>query len=278
MKEDRIIIDDDFGHEVPSEEIVPSSIPASDVLSKSQFLENLRKRSKALQELRLAQDQDVLPKLWGRTEKERASKILEKHNTAAGLMSTIPLRCRSEDCPYKDGCPLLKAGLDPKGETCPIEMHLLISMYLGFCEELLINPDQDFIDAALVRDLCNVLIQEVRTEKILANEHFVTENVVGVDRDGNPTYRKEPHIAIMYSEKLHKKKMEIMEVLLATRIAKVKAAKTLGATIAEKNRTLAAMGDLLLRLSASEKQKEREEVAYEIEEAEFEELNDEGQS
>jgi hypothetical protein len=260
--------------------VTPSIIESNSSMSKRDFLDTLRKRSKVLQELRSAKE-SMFPKTWNATKINNATKMVERTNTAAGVMSSIPLRCRASKCPYSQGCQLLKAGLHVENETCPIEMHLLIGMYVGFCEELLINPDEDYIDAALVRDLCNVLIQEIRTEKVLGDEHFVMENIMSIDKMGNPIYHKEPHIAITYSEKLHRKKMEIMEVLLATRIAKVKAAKTLGANMARKNEVLSQMADLLAKVTAPEAMKRREDAAFDIEsadfveEADFEEIDDE---
>jgi hypothetical protein len=258
--------------------IVPSIIDSNSPISKKDFLDTLRKRSRVLRELKSAKD-DLFPKTWSASKRGNARAMVEKSNTAAGVMSSIPLRCKGEKCAFTSSCPLLKNDLCQLGEPCPIELHLLISMYTGFCEELLINPDDDFIDAALVRDLCNTLIQEMRAERVLGDEHFVMENVVSVDKGGEAIFHKEPHIAILYSEKLHKKKMEIMEVLLATRIAKVHAAKSLGANMARKNEMLAQMADLLAKVTAPETMRRREDNAFDIEsaafeDAEFEEIED----
>lgn len=251
--------------------IVPSIIESNSPTTRREFLDTLRKRSRVLQDLKSAK-QNLFPKTWTVSDRNNAIKMVERANTAVGVMSSIPLKCKENKCPYANGCPLLKHSMCIANEPCPIEMHLLISMYTGFCEELLINPDEDFIDSALVRDLCNVLIQEMRTEKILGDEHFVMENIVTVDKNGDTIYHKEPHIAILYSEKLHKKKMEIMEVLLATRIAKVKAAKSLGANMARKNEMLSQMADLLAKVTAPDAMKRRGDAAFEIESAEFEEI------
>jgi hypothetical protein len=74
----------------------------------------------------------------------------------------------------------------------------------------------------MVRDLVDQEVQYLRKSKLLAKEHFVQENIIGVDRDGNPIFKKELHLAVELEDKLHKRRKDLRNQLLATREAKAK--------------------------------------------------------
>jgi hypothetical protein len=232
------------------------------------------KGSRVLAELREAQKESLFPATWTKESIRAAEDIVIKTNTAAGVMSSIPMRCKgASGCPYKTSCPLLPHNLAPEGFSCSIEMQLLLTMFESLCEELLVDPDENYIDSALVRDLCNIYIQEARATKVLADEHFIMENVLSIDKQGNVVYHKEPHIAILYSDKLHKKKLEIMEILIATRMSKVKAVK--GADGKNTAALMSKMGELLSRLTKEDAAQRRSDNAFDdIEEAQFEEIEE----
>lgn len=233
-------------------------------------------KSRVLQELRRTQEEDLFPASWSKSQVALAQSMVERENSAVGVMSSIPMRCKGPNCVYKASCPLLKKGLAPEGFPCSLELNLILSMFEGFCVELGVNPDENFIDSALIRDLCNVFIQEARVSKVLADEHFVIDNVLTVDRDNNVVYKKEPHIAIFYSNKLHSKKLQILNSLLATREARVKTMKatrspmSIGVNIQQApGETMITMGNLLSNMNKKSAEERRKEYAYEIEEASF---------
>ena len=62
-----------------------------------------------------------------------------------------------------------------------------------------------------------------RVLKILAQEHFIQENPVGIDADGNVILRKELHQAVDFEDRIHKRKERLLNQFLATREARVKA-------------------------------------------------------
>ena len=233
-------------------------------------------KSRVLQELRKTQEEELFPASWSEDQIIKASRIVSKTNTAAGVMSSIPMRCKGSGCPYRASCPLIKHNMSPEGNPCPLELNMIITMFEQVCEELGVDPDASYIDAALIRDLCNVYIQEVRASKILADEHFIMENVMSIDRDGNPIYRKEAHVAIFYSNKLHTRKLQILNALIATREARLKATKKVVETsaIAGQADALNAMGILLSDLNKERASDRRKEYAYDIETADFEEEED----
>ena len=69
-------------------------------------------------------------------------------------------------------------------------------------------------------------VQYIRKTKLLAKEHFVQENIIGIDKDGSPILKKELHLAVELEDKLHKRRKDLRNQLLATREAKAKVGQT----------------------------------------------------
>lgn len=161
--------------------------------------------------------------------------------------------------------------MSPDGNPCPLELNMIITMFESICDELGVNPDDSYIDAALIRDLCNIYIQETRASKVLADEHFIMDNVLSIDKDGNPIYRKEAHVAIFYTNKLHTRKLQILNALIATREARIKATKRAADSVNLVGQAdlMHAMGGLLSDLNQNNAMERRKEYAYEIDSAEF---------
>jgi hypothetical protein len=74
----------------------------------------------------------------------------------------------------------------------------------------------------MVRDLVDQEVQYLRKTKLLAKEHFIQENIIGVDQEGNPILKKELHLAVELEDRLHKRRKDLRNQLLATREAKAK--------------------------------------------------------
>lgn len=90
-----------------------------------------------------------------------------------------------------------------------------------YIEQLEIHPD-NLVEISMVRDLVDQEVQYMRKTKLLAKEHFVQENIIGIDQDGQPILRKELHLAVELEDKLHKRRKDLRNQLLATREAKAK--------------------------------------------------------
>ena len=66
----------------------------------------------------------------------------------------------------------------------------------------------------------------MRKPKLLAKEHFVQENIIGIDKDGSPILKKELHLAVELEDRLHKRRKDLRNQLLATREARAKIGQT----------------------------------------------------
>jgi hypothetical protein len=132
------------------------------------------------------------------------------------------MTCESTRCIFADTCPLLKQNLAPKGNPCPIEMSMVSEFTAEYMEQLDVHPE-NLVEVSMIRDLVDQEVQYLRKTKLLAKEHFVQENVIGVDDEGNPILKKELHLAVELEDKLHKRRKDLRNQLLATREAKAKA-------------------------------------------------------
>jgi hypothetical protein len=90
----------------------------------------------------------------------------------------------------------------------------------------------------------------MRKTKLLAKEHFIQENVIGVDQDGQPILKKELHLAVELEDKLHKRRKDLRNQLLATREAKAKVGQV-------QLDTAQAISDIINKVQSIENQREK---------------------
>jgi hypothetical protein len=144
-------------------------------------------------------------------------------NSAAGLLSSVPMICKAERCPYANGCLVYSEGLVVTGERCPLESDLVRSMFISYCRQLTINPDIDKVEAGLIKDLCSVEIQALRANKLMSFGDFLVEVVDAIDPvSGDVHYKSDLHVAVAWSERLLNQKLRILDALVASPVAKVK--------------------------------------------------------
>jgi len=141
------------------------------------------------------------------------------------MFSSIPMNCEASKCIFASTCPLHQENLAPKGNPCPIEMSIVAQFTVEYMEQLDVHPD-NLVEVSMVRDLVDQEVQYIRKTKLLAKEHFVQENIIGIDKDGNPILKKELHLAVELEDKLHKRRKDLRNQLLATREAKAKVGQT----------------------------------------------------
>jgi len=161
------------------------------------------------------------PETWTNEDKEKAIDLVRPQKTRNSMFSSIPMNCEAERCIFADTCPLLKEGLAPRSKPCPLEMSMVSQFTAEYLDQLDVNPN-NLVEVSMVRDLVDQEIQYMRKTKLLAKEHFIQENVIGVDQDGQPIMKKELHLAVELEDKLHKRRKDLRNQLLATREAKAK--------------------------------------------------------
>jgi hypothetical protein len=159
------------------------------------------------------------------------------------------MNCEAEKCIFASTCPLMKENLAPKNKPCPIEMSMVAQFTAEYLEQLDVNPN-NLVEVSMVRDLVDQEVQYLRKTKLLAKEHFIQENIIGIDRDGQPILKKELHLAVELEDKLHKRRKDLRNQLLATREAKAKVGQV-------QLDTAQAISDIIGRVQAVESQREK---------------------
>jgi hypothetical protein len=157
------------------------------------------------------------------------------------------MQCEGQHCPYAAVCPLQKAGDAPVGYSCPIEGAIVVEFATNYQREFGVD-ENSLTEVSMIRDLVDLEVQYMRSKKILAQEHFIQENPVGIDADGNVIVRKELHQAVDYDDKILRRKEKILNAFLATREARTKA----GQGIADPSQQIANLMDTV-RDAQSEK-------------------------
>lgn len=162
------------------------------------------------------------PESWGQADRQKATELVRSDKVKTNMFSAIPMTCKAEKCIYANTCPLLAQGLAPKGNLCPIEMAIVQQFFQEYVEELNIDVTR-LVEVSMIRDLVDQEVQYMRKTKILAEEHFIQENPIGIDPQGRPIIHKELHQAVEMEDKIHKRKDKLRSQLLATREARAKA-------------------------------------------------------
>jgi hypothetical protein len=189
------------------------------------------------------------PENWSDEEKSKAVDIVRPQKTRTSMFSSIPMNCESIKCIFASTCPLLKENLAPKGKPCPLEMSMVAQFTSEYMEQLDVH-EENLVEVSMIRDLVDQEVQYLRKTKLLAKEHFIQENIIGVDQEGNPILKKELHMAVELEDRLHKRRKDLRNQLLATREAKAKAGQ-MQADSAQ------AISDILHKVQAVQIEKEK---------------------
>ena len=189
------------------------------------------------------------PEQWTDEQKDKALDIIRPQKTRTTMFASIPMRCDGSKCIFANTCPLLKENLAPVGDPCPIEMSMVSQFTYEYMNQLDVSPD-NLVEVSMVRDLVDQEVQYMRKTKLLAKEHFVQENIIGVDQDGNPIMKKELHLAVELEDKLHKRRKDLRNQLLATREARAKAGQT-------QLDTAQAISDIIDKVQSLETEREK---------------------
>jgi len=165
------------------------------------------------------------PETWSEEDKQKAVELVRPQKTRTSMFSSIPMNCEAHKCTFADTCPLLKENLAPRGNPCPIEMSIVAQFTNEYMEQLDVQSD-NLVEVSMIRDLVDQEVQYIRKTKLLAKEHFIQENIIGVDNNGQPILKKELHLAVDLEDRLHKRRKDLRNQLLATREAKAKIGQT----------------------------------------------------
>ena len=188
-------------------------------------IERLTPKEEFLSQFKESYLNSSFPAEWDVEKRKKVMDMVSPGKTKSLMFTSIPMVCRASDCLFASTCPMQKEGIAPKGHACPYESGMIASFVGEYMDQLEIEPD-NLVELSMIRDLVDQEVQYLRKSKILAQEDFIQENVVGRDSEGNPIFAKQLHLASDLEDRLHKRKQVIFKQLLATREAKAKAGLT----------------------------------------------------
>lgn len=160
-----------------------------------------------------------LPSHWGldqaAIENVRRGRAL--YNMRHGLLSNVPMICKSHKCPFVESC-WIPANERRLGQRCPIEIAAVVERFEKYCKALSVT-EEDVVDMQLVKDLVDLEIQMVRAEMKLAQNggEFIDQVVAAVDQQGNAHYKPELNKAVEYKRELRKEHHRVLQLLNSTR-------------------------------------------------------------
>lgn len=163
-----------------------------------------------------------LPATWDEKQRKTSMERTSGHKIKSAAFTAIPMICTGSKCPFKNTCEYFKEGSAPIDNPCPYELGMVATFMADYIDQLNVDPE-NWVELSQVRDLVDQEVQMIRKSKYLAKEDFIQENVVGVDSDGDPVFKKELHMAVELEDRLHRRRQQLFKQILATREAKVKA-------------------------------------------------------
>jgi len=144
-----------------------------------------------------------------------------------GYQAAVPMICLGQKCPYYNMCPVVKAELSPPLlKPCPVETHLFDNWKKQKMVELEVDSDDEMmaIDRNQINELAELEILQLRANWEMAMDpQTVREKCVGVDDNGDPIMTEIENPRINVISKLGKEKGRLLDDLVATRKARVKA-------------------------------------------------------
>jgi len=155
-------------------------------------------------------------------EARRVHTHLLKLSTGAKAMT--PMYCGGDMCPFKERCVFWQMGKAPVGRQCLIEVELMKQWIMDYMTEFDVDPN-NFTEVAYVNELAELEILDMRINMNLAkpeNSELVTEQTVGVDREGDPIVQKQISPFMEMKDRISARRSKIIKLMVGDRQEKYK--------------------------------------------------------
>ena len=175
-------------------------------------------------------------KIWQINKKSMLVVEEEKkvYRLKHGMLASIPLICKGEDCPYASVCRINEQDRVAK-ERYLMEISAILSRFESLCAHFEIDTEveeieiSNVVDVSMIKDIVDIEIQILRCENLVAvSGDFIAEHIAQVDRDGHAYYEDIIHPGLEYKMKLIEQRNKIYTRLNATRKDKIEINKKTG--------------------------------------------------
>lgn len=161
--------------------------------------------------------------------------ILERfvENATKGFVSTMPMICKGESCPYISACPLKAAGSKlPVTKRCPVEDTIATLQVTKHLQALNIENVDDPTHSFDVDILCEMAGLELLRWRcgveLSKSPKLIITQMVGATLEGEPLYQEVPAPIIDVFERTSRHILKLREALVATRKAQLEAGQDVG--------------------------------------------------
>lgn len=160
---------------------------------------------------------DYTDLVFTEAEARSISNHIRKLSTGASAM--IPMYCGGDRCPVKNRCPLWQIGKAPVGRQCLLEVELLKNWIVQYMNEYDVDPSS-FTEVGYVSELAELMVLEMRLNIHLANAEnasLITDQTVGVDREGDPIIQKQISPFMEQKERIQNRRSKIIKLMVGDR-------------------------------------------------------------
>jgi len=155
--------------------------------------------------------------------KEQLKRLIQ-HTKAStyGVSETLPLVCKSAECPFASVCMFEKTGIAPKGERCPPEIIFLNEMVPQLIKDM--GADlENYMEVRMVQEYAATLLDERRARMMISIEGDVKEVATSVvQATGTVLYAEQATPYVEIKEKAVKRLTQLRKELLATKEQRAK--------------------------------------------------------
>ena len=195
-------------------------------------------------------------------EARKVSTHLLKLSTGSTAMT--PMYCGGDICPFKERCVFWQMKKAPVGKQCLIEVELMKQWVMDYMTEFDVDPN-NFTEVAYVNELAELEILSMRINMNLAkaeNAELVTEQTVGVDRDGDPIVQKQVSPFMDLKDRISSRRSKIIKLMVGDRQEKYKKEAALKVKLdSDPSSKMAAMRNQLHKLSRGLDEQEAQQKA-----------------
>lgn len=150
-------------------------------------------------------------------EVAKISRYMQKVST--GSASVLPMICYGPTCPFANTCPLQQMDKAPIGKPCLIEAQLQKEWTARYITEYNVEPTS-YTELGYCMELAELDILLTRINQSLgkaANAELVTDQMVGVARDGSPIVQKQISPLIETKMELQNRRSKIIKLMVGDR-------------------------------------------------------------
>lgn len=143
-----------------------------------------------------------------------------------GAIAALPVQCNPPKCQIAQAgkCVFYNMGKAPEGLSCLLETNLAREWRMWYLEEYQVNPES-FTEISLVNELAEIELLNWRLNNQLATpEHatLIQENVVALDKEGNPVIQVQISAVLEAKERLLTRKNRLIKLMVGDRQEKYK--------------------------------------------------------